>query len=292
MGKFGGRITGARMRDCKAIAEIYEEAGFESIWVPDHLALPAEMPTNYPYRADGTLPFPTDSALFDPWVWLAYIAAATERVKLATGVYILPLRHPLDTARSVVSLDRVSNGRVLLGIGVGWLETEFEWVGQDFTARGPRTSAIIRALRALWTEDTAEIHDEFFDFGPTRLRPQPRVPIPIEVGGKTKAALRRTAELGDGWIEVGSRTVDVFRERVKELHDLRSEFGRTGPFEVTVSDRALLKSASGFEEIFEAGATRVVVDPPRSRSGVIELDEFARWAKAFSRDVIKPMAEK
>ncbi|ADP81245.1 LLM class F420-dependent oxidoreductase [Pseudofrankia inefficax] len=292
MGKFGVRITGARMRDCKAIAEIYEDAGFESIWVPDHLALPVEMPTDYPYRSDGTLPFGTDVALYDPWLWLSYLAAATERVKLATGVFILPLRHPLPTARSLVTLDRLSGGRAVLGIGVGWLDAEFDWVGQAFKDRGRRTDATIRALRALWTEDVTEVHDEFFDFGPTRFRPKPvHRSIPIEIGGKSAAALRRTAELGDGWIEVGSRTVDVFGERVRDLHGRRAELGRTGPFEVTVSDRSLLKAATGFKELFDAGATRIVVDPPRSPAGAIEVDQLAEWAKAFARDNILPLAD-
>ena len=287
MGRFGVRMVGASMRDIAAIARVYDGAGFESVWVPDHIAFPDEMPTNYPYRSEGMLPFETDVALYDPWIWLSYVAACTTKINLACGVYIQPLRHPLALARDLVTLDRLSSGRVILGAGVGWLEDEFRWLGETFQNRGRRMDASIDALQALWTEDVVTVENEFYNFGPLRFNPKPlQRSIPIEIGGRSEAALTRAAVRGDGWIEVGSRTIDAFRETVADIHQRRANAGRSGPFQVTVSDRQLMKSAS-YGELFNAGATRLIIDPPRTPSGRIEPQAVEHWAQHFADNVIR-----
>src|SRR5580698_11514248 len=129
---------GASFAVMPEIAAMYEENGLESLWVPEHLVFPAQMPRLYPYTDSGYPAVTPDTPSYDPWVVLAYVAAATQRIRLATSIYILPLRHPLQTARSVVTVDRISGGRVTLGMGVGWLADEFDYLGVPFRSRGTR----------------------------------------------------------------------------------------------------------------------------------------------------------
>src|ERR1700730_4241829 len=124
--KFGTSIMGVSFRSYPKVAKAYEDNGFETIWIPEHLVFPAEMPPTYPYSDSGFPPVTSDTPSYDPWVVLSYLDGVTERIRLATNIYILPLRHPLQTPVSVLTLDRVSDGRVTLGVGVGWMADEFE----------------------------------------------------------------------------------------------------------------------------------------------------------------------
>lgn len=281
--KFGTGIMGLSFRHFSEVARTFEAQGFESIWVPEHLVFPAEAPTNYPVTINGAPPFTADTPTYDPWVVLAYIAAATERIRLATDVYILPLRHPLQTARAVVTLDRVSNGRVILGVGVGWLEAEFEYVGLPFRDRGQRTDAAIDAIRKLWSEDVIEVRDDHFAFGPVKFEPKPlqRPAIPIEVGGFSAPALRRAGRRGDGWVEVGSRSVADFRHKLDAVMEARAQAGRGGRFEVTVTGQ-LANDPSQYQALAEAGATRVVVDPRAALGPRLRPDDVVDWATEFA----------
>ena len=289
--KFGTSIMGVSFRSYPEVAAAFEESGFESIWIPEHLVFPAEMPPTYPYSDTGYPPVTPDTPSYDPWVVLSFIAASTHRIRLATNVYILPLRHPLQTARSVVTLDRVSGGRVTLGIGVGWLEDEFDYLGLNFASRGRRTDAAITAIRRLWCEEVIEVHDEHFDFGPVKFNPKPlqQPAIPIEVGGTSPPALRRAATLGDGWIEFASADLDEFRSRLAVVEETRRAAGRDGPFEVTVS-AGLAPDLAGYRRLEEAGATRVIAGPPAaSRHGRLTPGEAVDWAKRFADEVITKM---
>jgi probable F420-dependent oxidoreductase len=287
--KFGTSIMGISFRAYPEVAAAFEDNGFESIWIPEHLVFPAEMPPTYPYSESGYPPVSPDTPSYDPWVVLAYIAAATRRIRLATNIYILPLRHPIQTARSVVTLDRVSGGRVTLGIGVGWLQDEFDYLGLDFAGRGQRTDAAITAIRRLWSEDVIEVHDDHFDFGPVKFNPKPlqKPSIPIEVGGTSGPALRRAGRLGDGWVEVGSSDIDEFAARLAVVCQARHEAGRTGPFEVTAG-AGLVGEVDGYRRLQEAGATRVVTGPD-GRSGRITPEGAIDWAKRFADEVIAKM---
>lgn len=285
--KFGTTIMGAGIRHLPRIAKAYEDNGFESIWMPEHLVFPAAVPSTYPYSGDGRPPFESRTPAYDAWVMFAYLAGATERIRLATNVYVLPLRHPLQTARSVVTLDRVSNGRVTLGVGVGWLADEFDYVGLDFAERGRRTDATITAIRRLWSEPEIEVHDEFFDFGPVSFEPKPIRPtgIPIEVGGVSPVALRRAGALGDGWIEVGSTSVDDLRAKLAVVLGARERAGRIGAFEVTLcGDLAFDRAA--YDQLADLGVTRVVVDPRRDLGHRLEPEANIEWAKRFADEVI------
>lgn len=281
--KFGINIMGVSFRHVPEVARAYEALGFESIWMPEHLVFPAEPVTHYPLAINGAPPFTPDTPTYDPWVVLAFIACATERIRLATNVYILPLRHPLQTARSVVTADRVSGGRITLGVGVGWLDAEFAYTGQSFQDRGLRTDAAIDVLRALWRDDVIEVHDEHFDFGPVKFQPKPlqSPTIPIEVGGYSSAALRRAGERGDGWVEIGSATVAEFRERVETVLRIRADARRDGPFEITVTGE-LANDPTQYRALADAGATRIVIDPRAHLGPRLVPDQAIDWATQFA----------
>jgi probable F420-dependent oxidoreductase len=286
--KFGTTVMGVSLRNFPEVAAAYEENGFESIWIPEHLVFPAEMPPTYPYSDSGFPPVTPDTPTYDPWVVLSYLACATSTIRLATNVYILPLRHPLQTARSVVTVDRLSGGRVTLGIGVGWLEDEFDYVGLSFPDRGRRTDATIGVLRRLWTETVIEVHDEHFDFGPVKFNPKPlqKPCIPIEVGGASRPALRRAGRLGDGWIEVGSADLDEFGANLAVVMGARHDAGREAlAFEVTAGG-GLGRDADACRRLEDAGATRVIVGPGRGMGSRFEPKDCIDWARRYADEVI------
>ena len=221
------------------------------------------------------------------------VASATELILLATSVYILPLRHPIITARSVVTLDRISGGRVTLGAGVGWLEPEFEAVGEDFHTRGRRTDEIIEVLHKLWSEDVIEHRGEFFDFGPVKFQPKPlqKPSIPIEIGGSSPAALRRAGQLGDGWVDAGTHDLDELDGRIKTIQGIRHEAGReSGPFEITTG---LGRTRAEMRRCEDIGVTRIVLGPSADQSGVrrdrVTLEDAEEWIKRFADEVIAGM---
>jgi probable F420-dependent oxidoreductase len=285
--KFGTHVMGMSLRHLPQVAAGFEDNGIESIWIPEHLVFPATMPPTYPYTDTGYPIVTPDTPSYDPWALLSFIAASTKTIRLATNVFVLPLRHPLATARSVVTVDRLSGGRVTLGVGVGWLQEEFDYVGQPFHTRGKRADAIIGILRRLWTEDIIEVHDDHFDFGPVKFQPKPlqKPSIPIEVGGAAKAALLRAGRLGDGYIEIGSKNIEEFESRVATVLDARRDAGRTGPFEITVTS-ALAPGLDGFRRLRDAGATRVMV-APRGPTGTRPTpQDWIDWSKRFADEVI------
>ena len=286
--KFGTTIMGVSFRSYPEVAAAYEDNGFESIWIPEHLVFPAEMPPTYPYSETGYPPVTPDTPSYDPWVVLAYLAACTRRIRLATNIYILPLRHPLQTARSVVTVDRVSGGRVTLGIGVGWLADEFDYLGLEFGDRGRRTDAAIEAIRRLWSEDVIDVHNEHFRFGPVKFNPKPlqQPSIPIEVGGTSGPALRRAGRLGDGWIEIGSSDLEEFRTRLAVVLAARQEAGRSGAFEVTAS-AGMARDLDDYRRLEETGVTRVLASPrPRPGQARLTPQDATDWAKRFADEVI------
>jgi probable F420-dependent oxidoreductase len=195
-----------------AFARAAEAAGFESIWTVEHVVVPTEYASPYPYSPTGKMPGTVDSPIPDPLIWLTYVAAATSAIRLATGILILPQRNPVVLAKETATLDQLSGGRLLLGIGVGWLEEEFDAIGVPFAERGARTDEGVAALRALWTQDAATHHGRFNDFTDCVLRPHPVQPsIPIHVGGHTDAAARRAGRLGDGFFPARGDHVELAR---------------------------------------------------------------------------------
>jgi probable F420-dependent oxidoreductase len=255
----------ARPDTLTLVAQKAEALGFESVWLPEHLAVPITMRSPYPYSADGKFPGGPQVALHDPLIALAFVAATTSRIKLGTGVFVLPLRNALAVAKAVASLDVLSNGRFLFGIGIGWLEDEFEAVGMPFEKRAARTREAVRMMKRLWTEDAPSFDGIFHRFAPLGFNPKPvqKPHPPILFGGERPAALRRAAELGNGWIGV-SHTPESVRPIVAELHAAAQRSGRTlDNFEITVGIDPGLRLDAGAVRAFEdAGVHRLITFSP------------------------------
>ena len=179
------------------IAQAAEAAGFESLWTVEHPLVTVGYQSQYPYSPTGKMPGPEESDIPDPLIWLAYVAAATSTIRLGTGILILPHRNPVIVGKEIATLDRLSGGRVELGIGVGWLEEEFDALGIPFADRGKRTDDHVAVLRELWSEGPASHESEFTSFPDAYSRPRPaNGTVPIVVGGHSKAAARRLGYTG------------------------------------------------------------------------------------------------
>tara|TARA_B110000263_G_scaffold109146_1_gene95449 strand:+ start:9403 stop:10254 length:852 start_codon:yes stop_codon:yes gene_type:complete len=253
-----GNVEGAAVGE---LARAAEEVGFHSIWAVEHAVVPLEYASTYPYDDGGRL-FKGASQLdiSDPLIWLAFAAAVTTKIRLATGILILPQRNPLIAAKEIASLDRLSNGRIDLGIGVGWLREEFDALGVPFEKRGARTDEYLRAIRVLWSETEAEYHGEFVDFAPVYCQPKPtQSSIPILVGGHSDRAARRAGELGDVFFPA-ERPV----ETLVALHSAAKQYAEDAGRDP--SSIELWTSSNGdrkhLEQLIGVGVTQVMV-PPR-----------------------------
>ena len=186
-----------------AYAQAAEAAGFESLWTVEHVVVPEGYESPYPYSEDGKMPGKRDDIdIPDPLMWMAYAAAVTSEIKLATGILIVPQRNPVVTAKAVATLDRLSGGRVMLGIGAGWLAEEFDALGVSFADRGDITDEYLEAYQSLWRDDVCSYQGKHVSFDRVYCRPQPVGPVPIVVGGDSKRAARRAGEHGDAFFPV------------------------------------------------------------------------------------------
>ena len=223
--KFGLRYcnTGRYVDPAKAVELLQagEEAGFDSAWTVEHTVVPAGYASAYPYSPDGKMAGgKNDIPLPDPLIWMAYAAAVTSRIKLATGILILPQHNPVITAKQVATLDYMSKGRVLLGIGVGWMKEEFDVIGAPFEERAARTDEYVAAMRELWSADQPTFHGDYVKFEAAYCRPQPtNGTVPVIVGGHSKAAARRAGRLGDGFFPARGapgELIDLARRTAEE----------------------------------------------------------------------------
>jgi len=197
------------------LAQAAEAAGFDSIWTVEHVVVPHGYQSRYPYSDTGRMGAGLeDFPIPDPLIWLTYIASATRTLKLGTAILILPQRNPVITAKAVASLDHLAGGgRVLLGIGVGWLAEEFATLGVPFEDRGARTDEYVAAMRALWSQERASFSGRFVSFRDVYCRPlPPNRRIPIIVGGDTKAAARRAGRIGDGYFPARGAPAELYDE--------------------------------------------------------------------------------
>ena len=235
--KFGLRYANlGRFTEPEAAIEITqaaEQAGFESIWTIEHVVVPDTYESVYPYATSGKMTADNSMPIPDPLVWLTFVAGVTKTIKLATGVLILPQRNPLVLAKILASIDHLSGGRMLLGIGVGWLKEEFDALGVPFADRGARTDDYVAAMRALWTaEGPASYHGPFVDFERMWCRPRPKGDIPVIVGGQTKLAARRAGRLGDGYFPARAQPWEL----IDEMRRAAEAAGRDpDSIEITVS---------------------------------------------------------
>lgn len=243
------------------LAVTAEEVGIESLWVVEHVVIPVGYRSTYPYDPSGKIPGPENIPLPDPLIALTYAAAVTERIKLATGILILPQRHPIYVAKELATLDVLSNGRVILGIGIGWLREEFDALGIPFEERAARTAESVRAIRSLWKGEPAPFEGKFFRWGPLESNPKPVQPkgVPIVVGGHTESAARRAARYGDGFFP-GVSDPEKLKAILATLRTECDRLGRkVGEIEITAGGAMDVEGIRRFEDL---GVSRIAIPPP------------------------------
>lgn len=212
-----------------ALASAADEFGFDALWLAEHVV---SVDHGSPHPLDDgsrSAVFHPGTELLDPWVTLAAIAATTERIKVATGIYLVALRHPLLTVRHCVTLHDVSGGRFVLGTGAGWIAEEFAALQVPFARRGARIDEALDILRLAWGGEPFAYAGEHFQVPRVRVHPR-RAAIPLVVGGNSPAALRRAARVGDGWFSSGIPARDEALRLRDTLASMRARQGRTGPF--------------------------------------------------------------
>jgi probable F420-dependent oxidoreductase len=236
------RGPSASMKNLRTPAQHADTLGLDSVWVSDHIIVPEQINSFYPYHPEGQFPTAPEQDYLEPLTALTFLAGCTEHVQLGTSVLILPYRNALLTAKIVSTLDKLSNGRVILGIGVGWMEEEFVALGLDtYRKRGAVSDEYIRAFRELWSSDSPHFEGEYVRFAHIGFAPKPVRQPPIWVGGHTAPAIRRAARLGDGWHPIGLRppanlNPDEMSKAVAQLHDEAAKVGRN-PQDITISFR-------------------------------------------------------
>jgi probable F420-dependent oxidoreductase len=264
-----------------ALAQTAEEYGFESLWAPEHVIM-SKVPGATPYRGvtNGSMErLARRGGIPDPLIWFAFVASATKTIRFGTGVLILPEHQPVVFAKSAATLDALTKGRLILGIGVGELPEEYAAVGMEFSDRGRRMDEYIDALRILWREDEATYHGEFVSFDRVECRPWPtNRSIPLFIGGASKAALKRAARTGDGYFPFIYPNEDPHEQLPTLLAALRKETDAIGrPFE------ELELTSGGARTIEEArwyadhGIHRLTV-PVRAKTIADMRDEIRKFA--------------
>jgi len=272
--KFGITLARANPGIWSTLTRRADELGFESVWIPEHLVLPANI-SGSPHQGAEHPPIPPQTPVFDALNYLSFLAAQTTEIRLGTHVYNIGLRHPFVSARAAATLDVLSAGRFDFGIGASWLREEWDAVGWDFDTRGARVDEALEICKALWTEPTVALQGRFFSFDEVMFEPKPVQPggPPIHVGGDGKAALRRVARFGDGWLPM-NHTPDMLPASLRTLDELWIENGRLGRPQVTMS--YTVTSIDDVKKLADAGLDRVIVDPWQRTSGA--LDGIARFA--------------
>ncbi|MGH3677641.1 MAG: LLM class F420-dependent oxidoreductase [Mycobacterium sp.] len=270
---------GARRPIIDAVAAAADKAGFATLWAGEHVVMVDTSKSRYPYSDDGRIAVPAAADWIDPLIGLSFIAAATSTIGIGTGVLLLPEHNPVLVAKQAATLDALSGGRLMLGVGIGWLREEFDALGVPFERRVARTKEYVEALRTLWRDDIASFDGEFVRFDSIRVMPKPaqRRRIPIVVGGNSDAALGRVVDWGDGWYGFNLADVDAVAERVGFLKTRCTERGRDpGELRLAVALRDLQPrdvaplAALGIDEL-------VLVEAPPGDASVA-----ADWVSALA----------
>jgi probable F420-dependent oxidoreductase len=287
--KFWQALTWVETAQIPGVAAAAEELGFDGVLLSDHPFVPEHSSSRYPYSSDGQPSFTPESEYPDVWVLLGAIAATTSRLHLSTSVFVLPLRNPIEIAKSAASLAILSRGRFALGVGVGWDADLFDAYAVDFASRGRRADESIEVMRKLWRPGWAEHRGEFFHFPAIRQSPAPAHAIPIWVGGHSAAARRRAARLGDGFIGSGNTPEEAARI-LDELAVLRRIYGRERePFE-TLMGLTTPPDLDTFRRLEERGMSSGVSYPFRHALGErSSLDAKRRVMEQFAERILVPM---
>ncbi len=277
--------VGIEGADAMEICRTAEAAGFESLWGGEHVILPTRIESKYPYTADGKIPAEPDTPIPDPLIWLAFAAAAAPTLRLGTCILIVPQRNPVVLAKELATLDRLSGGRVELGIGVGWLKEEFGALGVPWERRGARNDEYVAAMRALWQGPHASFHGEFVDFESVTCSPRPvNGSIPILVGGDTDAAIRRAVRLADGYFP-GEGDVERLGGLITRLRQAAEAAGRD-PASIEINamfGQQMADPVAGAAELAALGVDRAMV-PAFFFAGPGGLDRL----REFGERVVRP----
>jgi probable F420-dependent oxidoreductase len=264
-----------------------EERGFASLWVAEHVVLFDQYDSRYPYAEDGKIPAGGESGILEPFTALSFLAACTSRIRLGTGICLVPQRNPVYTAKEVASVDWLSGGRIDFGVGIGWLAEEFAAVAAAFERRNERCREYLEVMRTLWCDPVSEHHGEFYDLPACRQYPKPvqRPHPPIVFGGETNAALRRVADLGQGWYGFNLRPEQV-PERLRFLEKLLAERGRSRTqIDVSVCPYLQRTGADDVKRYEDAGVDQLImVAFARDEAGLLE------YIDRLASDVVAPAA--
>jgi probable F420-dependent oxidoreductase len=271
--------TGARPEIIRAVSVAAETSGFATLWAGEHVVMVDQPGSRYPYSADGRIAVPPDADWLDPLLGLTFAAAVTSSIGLATGVLLLPEHNPVIAAKQAATLDVLADGRLTLGIGIGWSAEEFAALGVPFRRRAERTAEYVAAMRKLWATDVSSFRGEFAHFDGVRVYPKPiRRRIPVVFGGNSDAALKRVADFGDGWYGF-NLSADEAEERVAVLSGLCRERGRSLS-ELTVAVALTGGTPEMLPRLAAAGVTETVLlgAPPRSTMAA------TRWVTDLAAD--------
>ena len=276
-----GIASGANSEVIAAVARSADTAGFSTLWSGEHIVMVDRPDSPYPYAPDGRIAVPSDAVWLDPFVTLSFAAAVTSRITLGTGVLLLPEHNPLLIAKQAASLDVLSRGRFVLGVGIGWSSEEFKALGIPFQGRARRTEEYVDVMRTLWSRRTASYGGEFVQFEQVRSYPKPHdgASIPVVLGGNSDEALTRVAEYGDGWYGF-NLAVDEVEERIVALSQLCRQRDRDiATVDIAVSTRD--GTPQDLEHLEHLGVDQLVVveSPPDGPEAAADwvADLTARW---------------
>ncbi|MCZ6893575.1 MAG: LLM class F420-dependent oxidoreductase [Gammaproteobacteria bacterium] len=271
------------------IAKTCEDCGYHSLWAPEHIVLLDQYSSKYPYAQDGRLPFPTmEVDILDPFLALSFAAAVTKKIRLGTGICLVPERQPLTTAKAVASIDKLSGGRFDFGVGIGWLKEEFQALEIPWAKRAQRTREYLTAMKSLWTDAESQFDGEFCQFQPVRSFPKPvqKPHPPIIFGGESEPALRRVGEVGDGWWGVNV-TVESAKDHLAQIKNFAEGAGRDASalsYAVTTGIGVPV-SLDEVEQFAEIGVDQVII-------GLLaaSADEYKQGIEQTAEELIVPLA--
>ncbi len=268
------------------VCKVAEAAGFESLWGGEHVILPSTIESKYPYSADGKIPAAPDTPVPDPLIWLAFAAAAAPTMRLGTCILIVPQRNPLVLAKELATLDRLSGGRVELGLGVGWMKEEFDALGVPWERRGARNDEYIAAMKALWAGPAASFSGEFVNFESVTCSPRPvQGSIPIIVGGDSEAAIQRVARIADGYFP-GEGDVHRLGQLIRRVREATERAGRD-PSSIEINamfGQQMADPVAGAEQLAELGVSRAML-PAFFFGGPGGLDRLGEFGERVVRRV-------
>ena len=274
----------ASRENVSAFAKAADDAGFDGLWVFDHVVLQKEQQSKYPYSADGSLGFPPTMDFLEPLTQLAFLAGVTKRARLGTSVLVLPMRQPVLHAKIMATIDHLSGGRFVLGAGVGWWKQEFETLSVPFEKRGKRMDECLQLVRALWTEEFVDFKGEFYECVDWACNPKPARPdgIPIWLGGESRKQLERVGKYGDGWLAT-AKSLPTLKDDWEFAQEAASKAGRDpSKLRLTIEGGGMLapdgldKAAEGLSGLKEMGVFHaiVVVHPRQAANAAPLLEEF------------------